>query len=341
MTDAVNRTAQREAAAWVARRADGLDPTADVAFQRWHAADPRHRAAWTDLDAAWTAVNRPRHEGEAALLRSRIDAHRQSHQRRRRNAFRLALSTGLAAAAALVVLLYRPVRESPQPARPPATIAIRPHVQMLSDGSRVELNAGAEIAVDFSPERRAVRLVRGEALFTVAKNPARPFVVTAGSVEVRAVGTEFNVRLATTGVDVLVTEGRVAVNPAAIDPTLPAGELVPPLLVDAGAQARVPTAVSSATPAPAVILVSPAAVASALAWRERRVEFAETPLGETLAWFNRQNTLQLSLATPALARRRISGVYWSDDPEGCVRLLETSLSVRAERVGDTLVLRTR
>jgi transmembrane sensor len=111
--------------------------------------------------------------------------------------------------------------------------------------------------------------------------------------------------------------------------------------VDAGAQARVPTAVSSAPLVPAVTLVSPAALASALAWRERRVEFAETPLGETLAWFNRQNALQLSLATPALAQRRISGVYWSDDPEGFVRLLETSLSVRAERVGDTLVLRTR
>lgn len=341
MTDAANRTAQREAAEWVARRADGLDPTADIAFQRWLAADPCHRAAWTELDAAWAAVNRPRREGEAALLRSRIEAHRQNRQRRRRSVLRFALSTGLAAAAAVVVVLYRPVQERPPPDLPPATIAIRPHVQILSDGSRVELNAGAEIAVDFSPERRAVRLVRGEALFTVAKNPARPFVVTAGSVEVRAVGTEFNVRLASTGVDVLVTEGRVAVNSAATDPMLPASELVPPLLVDAGAQARVPIAVSSAPAAPAVTSISPAALATALAWRERRVEFAETPLGETLAWFNRQNALQLSLATPALAQRRISGVYWSDDPEGFVRLLETSLSVRAERVGDTLVLRTR
>ncbi len=341
MTDAANRTTQREAAEWVARQADGLDPTADVAFRRWLAADPRHRAAWTELDAAWAAVNRPRHEGEAALLRSRIDAHRQGRQRRRRSAFRLALSTGLAAAAAVVVLLYRPVQERPPPDLPPATIAIRPHVQNLADGSRVELNSGAEIAVDFSPERRAVRLVRGEALFTVAKNPTRPFVVTAGLVEVRAVGTEFNVRLASTGVDVLVTEGRVAVNSAVTDPTLPVSELIPPLLVDAGAQTRVTAAVSSVPAAPIVTPISPAALASALAWRERRVEFAETPLGETLAWFNRQNALQLSLASPALAQRRISGVYWSDDPEGFVRLLETSLGVRAERVGNALVLRAR
>ncbi|MGH7956064.1 MAG: iron-containing alcohol dehydrogenase, partial [Opitutaceae bacterium] len=77
-------------------------------------------------------------------------------------------------------------------------------------GSVVELNVDADILVDFSPVRRAVRLVRGEAHFTVATDAARPFVVSAGGVEVRAVGTGFAVHFAPQEIAVLVTEGQVA-----------------------------------------------------------------------------------------------------------------------------------
>lgn len=351
MTDAATATARREAARWIARRADGLDPARDPAFQRWLAAHAGHAAAWAEADAAWAAVTQPRRDGESALLRNRIAAHRDLRRARLR---RLVVSTGFAAAAAVVVAFLLPARNSPVAAPSVARIVVRPHVQTLADGSRVELNAGAEIAVDFTPGLRSVRLVRGEALFTVAKNPARPFVVTAGTVQVRAVGTAFNVRLAPAGVDVLVTEGRVAVNPSATEfpahsdhaavavaRATPGASLV---FVDAGAQTRVllpssaGVAGAASAPAPAITPLTPAAIATALAWRGRRVEFTETPLGETLTWFNRQNALRLSLATPALAQRRINGAYWMDDPEGFARLVSATLGFRIERKDGEIVL---
>ena len=83
---------------------------------------------------------------------------------------------------------------------------------MLDDGSVAELNRGAEIEVNYTVAERRVVLRRGEALFTVAKNPARPFVVRAGGVDVRAVGTAFNVKLAGPNLEVLVTEGTVHVS---------------------------------------------------------------------------------------------------------------------------------
>jgi transmembrane sensor len=80
----------------------------------------------------------------------------------------------------------------------------------LPDGSLVELKEGSRIAVDFSAEQRQVRLV-GEAHFQVARDAARPFVVNAQGVMVRAVGTAFSVRVDSDEVQVLVTHGSVHV----------------------------------------------------------------------------------------------------------------------------------
>src|SRR5688500_14994795 len=87
----------------------------------------------------------------------------------------------------------------------PTTTVSRPETRTLPDGSVVELNAGAELALEFNSALRRVTLVRGEAHFQVTKNPERPFVVRAGNAEVRAVGTAFAVQLGTGLVDVLVT----------------------------------------------------------------------------------------------------------------------------------------
>ena len=84
----------------------------------------------------------------------------------------------------------------------------------LRDGSVLQLNTSSEVRVVLSKSRRDVTLVQGEATFEVAKDRARPFVVTAGTAAVRAVGTNFNVRRISSGIEVMVIEGAVAVGPA-------------------------------------------------------------------------------------------------------------------------------
>jgi transmembrane sensor len=206
------------------------------------------------------------------------------------------------------------------------------------------LNAGARYEVKFTEHERGVRLMRGEALFTVTKDASRPFVVTAGAVTVRAVGTAFSVRHAPASVDVLVTEGRVAVE--RISAARPASReeraTVPPALVDAGGFLSVPVAPSTppsvARPA---VHVSPAQIAQSLAWRQKRIEFTETPLGEVLRLFNQQNTLQLQVADAATGQLEVSGVFWSDDAETFVRLTETALNLHSERTRDRITLRRK
>lgn len=175
------------------------------------------------------------------------------------------------------------------------------------------------------------------------KDAARPFVVAAGGVEVRAVGTAFAVRRDAAGVGIVVTEGRIAVEKAA-GPDEPAvGAVVPPsepIYLDAGRRVAL-VAERTGAAVPAVVSLSAEEVDAALAWRDRRVEFSRMPLADVAALFNARNRVQLSISDRATAAIPISGIFWSDDPEGFARLLESGLGVRTERSADTLFLGSR
>ena len=87
--------------------------------------------------------------------------------------------------------------------------------------------------------------------------------------------------------------------------------------------------------------VTGADIDRALAWRRQRVEFTNTPLAEAVQWFNRENRVQIVIVDPILERRRITGIFWSDDPDGFVRLLQYGVGTAAERSGTVLKLRAR
>lgn len=336
---ALDRAAIEDAAAdWLARREAGLSASEQAEFSQWLLADVRHAETVAELDAVWRRLQRPRLAGQgaeaAAAVAARVTARARSGRRR---AVAYALG-GLAAAAALA-FAFLPSRRAVPTGDLPATVALKPDLRTLPDGSVVELNGGAEIEVVFTPERRGIRLVRGEAHFDVAKDAARPFVVNAGSVNVRAVGTAFVVRVEPEQVGVLVTEGRLAVD-RVVAPNQPA-IIAAPTYLGKGHSLSVPLA--AAATAPAVALpreVSAAELARALAWRGQRVEFSDTPLTEAVALFNRQNRVQIALADDGLGQVRISGIYWADDPEGFVRLMVDSAGLeRVPAGGDRLVLR--
>ena len=215
-----------------------------------------------------------------------------------------------------------------------------PEQRRLPDGTTVELKSGAEIAVDISAAWCRVRLVRGEAHFAVAKNPARPFVVDAAGVSLRAVGTAFAVKLEENSVDLLVTEGRVSVDhPAAQSATATTASLEKPLaLVDAGQQVDVAADTAASGPLQ-VRTVAAEELAARLAWRIRRAEFSGTPLSEVVALLNRYTKERFVIDDAELARVPLSGLFRLDDGEAFVRLLETGFGVKAEyRGGNVIVL---
>ena len=196
------------------------------------------------------------------------------------------------------------------------------------------MNRGAHAVVQYSATERRVLLVQGEAQFTVAKNPARPFIVRAGGVDVRAVGTAFNVKLAGANLEVLVTEGTVQVSQqptvvrthAAAPPTRPS-----PVLAALSAGQRTVIAVAPAIAPPAVLSVSAPEVERLLEWRPRLLDFESTPLADAVEVFNRRNTVQLVIADAELHALPIVASIRSDNVEGFVRMLEATMGVRVER----------
>ena len=100
---------------------------------------------------------------------------------------------------------------------------------MLADGSRVDLNARSSIRIQLRDTRREIELLRGQAIFYVAKDFQRPFVVRAAATQIRAVGTSFDVNRGSSGTTVTVLEGRVAVSPADVSPPASTSSQVMPV----------------------------------------------------------------------------------------------------------------
>ncbi len=361
------------AAEWLAEREEGLSTARAREFERWRRSDPRHAAAVARLEQACALLAkmplvraelqpvvefpaRPSKAGETKTAPPRLPW--------------LRVAVGLAAAIAVAALGWWQWPRATPAAVVHSTSASGYERVVLADGSVVELNANSEVRVDFAPGERRIALVVGEAHFTVAHDTTRPFIVSAGHVVVRAVGTAFNVRRAATAVEVLVTEGKVqlaqAVGPALLsrrsgaktdaavpsrdDPVIRTG--VPksgsPTFLSANERLLVPDVatplVSASQPGaapPVVEKISPDLVRAALAWQERKLVFADTPLREVVAQFNRRNRLQLILADPTLAERPVGGTFAADNAEGFARLLENSGAITVERRGEfEIVLRS-
>lgn len=220
-----------------------------------------------------------------------------------------------------------------------STVVSLPPTQTLPDGSQMQLRAGADVAVEFAADAtgpRRVVLRKGEAHFTVVKNPDRPFIVDTGGVAVRAVGTAFSVQQSDAKIEVVVTEGRVA-----LDAPRRAGVAL--AFVDAGSHAvMAPTA-----PTPQVAPLSAGQLGEKLAWRVARLEFNGTPLREVVTLFNRHAALvpegaltRLVVGDPALEDLPLSGMLRADNLPVLLKILESSYGIRAEPGADgVLVLR--
>ena len=297
-------------------------------------------SADADVAAGEAALEWARTQGAGERLAARSREHRRKKRR-----IQVALAGAAVGVAFMVAVALRPAHQVPQTitATPSAVVHNAPSRRVLPDGSVVELREGAKIEVEFSPTARLVTLARGMAHFTVAENKARPFVVQTERVEVRAVGTAFAVEVNAREIEVLVTEGVVAVDRAtgsqradsptgrsALEPAAP-----PLATVSAGRRVTVETETAAVT---AVVEVSTAEQSERLAWRVPRIELARTPLSEALALFNRYSPVRLELADPALGALELSGVLRPDNPNALLHVLQVDFALGADHRADGVVV---
>jgi len=206
----------------------------------------------------------------------------------------------------------------------------------LPDGSVIQLNARSRVRVDYRDAERDITLVQGQALFKVARDATRPFVVIADQTRVRAVGTQFDVYRRQTGTTVTVVEGRVAVvtaesdyQPASTpDPhvELQKGEI----LLGAGEQATVTAHETQQTASPNI--------EAATAWTQQRLVFESTSLEDVAMEFNRYNARPLIIEGNPLAHLRITGTFSSADPASIIRFLRARPGITVSEGTDRIVV---
>ncbi|MBX5463294.1 MAG: FecR domain-containing protein [Steroidobacteraceae bacterium] len=325
MTRAHERIEQR-AAEWIVRLDRESTPEELRVFEAWLNDNPRHRAAFLRLSTAWRRADLLRRladPGEPAdpdLLapehppadESITEPSAVEHPRGRR--WRPSWTRALAAALIGVVVgvAFWMMRDF-MLGKSYTTGVGELHRFTLSDGSSLALNTNSKVVVRYQPNERRIRLVRGEALFDVAPDVQRPFVVTAGETVIRAVGTSFSVRLRSDEtVDVLVSEGKVAINP-------PSDTL---LAANGVAHVRGKQVISR--------VALPDEIARRLAWTEGRLVFSGETLGAAAAEFNRYNHKRLVIADPSIATLKIGGAFNATNPDEFAAALETTADVRAQ-----------
>ena len=336
-TNSASAVIEDAAIAWLTERDDGFSPAREREFAQWLRADPRHAATVArfeqtlgllgELPEFRSELNTAFDRAAPVLAFPPASAEQPTLAPAPRRWSRAFAWAGLAAALALGSFVgWRALQPSPE-IHFTTTVAGYERAR-LDDGSTLELNAASAVRVQFTAAERHVQLESGEAHFAVAHDTARPFIVSAGGIAVRAVGTAFNVRYTTAGaVEVTVTEGKVRVGQSG--PASSAAESAP--LVSAGQRIVLP----KHAPPPTVEQVDPAALRAALAWQSRLADFAEAPLADVIARFNTRSRIQLFLADEKLADRRIGGTFALDEAEAFVRLLERDGEIIGERRGET------
>lgn len=331
------RNASREASEWfVFLQDDPDDVDLRRRFEEWLAASPEHAAAWSvtlrasslaesllPFDARdWVGAAAKAPGAPTSRMRDR-DASTATAAptsgcsttsppmppRKRRRLFPFLVS----AAAACLLFVVAPAAILQFQSDYSTSIGQVQDVE-LQDGSIVTLAPGSAIAVSYTGTERQVRLLSGEAFFSVKPNAERPFRVTARTVRASVLGTSFDVRLGTQDVNVSVTEGKVQVESAGIAEMLVGGQAI--RLASADGTAHRST-------------LAPHAIG---AWRQGQLIMEDQPLRAAVEQLDRYFEGTIILAQGALADRPVTGIFDLRDPEGSLRAMAKALDAKVRKV---------
>lgn len=327
-----------EAAAWwSARRRLGLPSTHEhEAFEKWQS-DPINAAAWEAVELMMDEVGDYAALPEIRALRAAaLNAARPHGPGGRRWLGPAAIAASLVAG---LIWLAAPVNDggvqsgaethAPATARYATLVGERRSI-LLSDGSAVTLNTSSTLEVAYSATHRNVRLLGGQALFHVAKDTTRPFVVGAGDRLITATGTAFDVRVRDNGnLSVLLVEGRVIVEPvrrkglARLLPALAEEELEPGqhFAVSPGGEET----------------IQAADMERATSWSRGQLIFRDDPVGAAVAEMNRYSLTKILIAHSGIANLRISGVFGTGRTENFVAALTAFYPVKATQKSRGLI----
>ena len=366
-----------EAAAWFVEFSEGeVSSTAREAFSNWLRASPEHVRAYLGISATFAdlgALDKSRIITAEALVRQALsDGNVVSLDHRLARPMASGSSgnanklrpRALAAAATIAAVALGVATWQWHFEGIYSTGTGEQRLINLADGSTIELNAESRVRVNLRARQRNVELLEGQALFHVAKDPSRPFIVHSDTASVRAVGTQFDVNRERTDTIVTVLEGQVAIArtgpgynaphaptqsgaaqaeegsvsgtrstgaPGVADIDFPTDDR--PLYLSAGEQVILTAQVASKPAHPDV--------AAATAWRERKLIFSSSSLSDVAGEYNRYHEKRLRVADPALKDFKISGVFSAADATSLIAFLKAQPNIEVEEKASEIILKSR
>jgi transmembrane sensor len=310
---------RQEAIAWLARLRAPDGDTDHQAFEDWYAADLRHADIYDDVLRNW----------ESMAVAGETPAAQARQKPSRPLSSRLIAWTAVAAALAAALLLVpgSPVGLS-GPSGSDAPVQLASHVgeirsMDLPDGSEITLDTESRLTILYTDNERRLRLDSGRARFRVAHGDPRAFLVEAGTTEVIAHGTVFDVDVADSGVAVSLLEGSVEVRPqsVAVASRPSASTILKPGQHLVVAQGHVPQPLKAEEPR----------------WTSGMLSFEDVELGTVVASANRYSEVKILLADPATERLRFSGTFDPRDPDAFAQSLVSLFHLRMDRDADGII----
>lgn len=308
----------KEAAAWFTLLSDTEVDSDDLErFDTW-IQRAGNRAAYRRIEdisiAARDLRDDPELRAAARQALARVKPRPGLRSAPRRPALRLWAALGLAGAlaAALVVAFIG------KPTAYQTDVGGRMTTQ-LDDGSTLQLNTDTKVLVRFSPGERRIEIIKGQAFFDVAHDARRPFLVSAGPMVVRAIGTRFDVRHDSPAASVVLTQGRVQITTKS-QPT--AGWTLAPgqaIALDPGGRTNGPTAADTA---------------ALTGWTRNIITFHDIALSAAVAEINRYQHSKITLAAGVPAQAKVSGVFTAGDQDEFLDAAKANFDLDVRRKPD-------
>jgi len=357
---------EEEAGAWLIKLDGDGAPSAEelASLREWLERSPVHREKLVNLADFWGKINVltelavPLGTPEGRANRSFIESLRHAIPQFGRAVFVTAVFVISIGIAATFWLRPNPFLSSNGLY---ATTVGQQQSTTLADGSVVLLNTDSQIKVGYNNEYRNLRLLQGEAHFTVAKNDARPFRVYAGNGMVQAVGTAFSVYLKDHTIDVTVTEGEVelaSVNrpgtnrlpqpgtPPGTDQSSGSNAIVDSGFVEtlgtirAGESATLQSFLDAdiASTINAIETIKAQEMAKRLSWREGILTFSGDPLEVVVDEISRYTTVSIKITDPVVRATRIGGRFPIGETDAMFDYLEANFGLQVTRLSHDRVL---
>jgi len=329
-------TIDDEAAIWLVRLDDGnLSAQLRKELKAWLAVDERHQIAlkamadiWNDMDEILMMINDEDSSKNVSLWPILTPI------------FKPVMLAASISFLTLFIWLAMPLNVQKNSY---ATVVGQQMDATFDDGSVIRLNTNSHIETEFSDEKRIIKLIKGEALFDVAHDPNRPFIVYAGDRLVQAIGTKFVVHLNTENIQVTVTDGKVKMSKVALHRKLTdIKELdssrvqTDDVYITKGEKVLV-----SSNQAPQLTHIKAENIKRDLSWLNGKLIFENEELFDVIEEVNRYVDIDIVLKDPSLHKIRISGRFDVGDSEALIEALELSFNLKSQRINSNKILLTK